>query len=124
MSNQEKLQIVMGGTEWEEAAREMQTWDWQVDAQVDHYASILVGRVLAGKCAVMDLRAGLTWVNALDAEAVKLGVAINVKDVDGTEALARRIAHHAGRSALRDIGTRLKLEATRARKTVNAGYLL
>lgn len=125
MSNQEQLHKVMNGTEWQEAAQEMLAADWKFKEQVGYYAEVLEDRVLNAECAVEQLRRGLSWVNALDAEAAKLGINLDIGDADGTEALARRIAHHAGRSALHRIGTGRKLATERARRNaVSKKYAL
>lgn len=91
----------------------------------DYYADVLIGRILDCTITVNQLRLGLSWANALDAEATRLGVNLDIDDADGEEALARRLAHHAGRSALNSIGTSRKLNTTRARySAVSKKYLL
>lgn len=114
--SQEHLRQVLGGTEWEQAALEMQAWQWEMKAQVAYYAETLTGRVVNNACSVHDLRKGVSWANALDAEATLLGFDIEAKDADGVEALARRLAHHAGRSALHTVRSSGRLESERTRR--------
>lgn len=109
MNNQQKLDHVMLATEWGEAAREMKNWQWDLAEEATLHGQELVRRVLAKTCTVQSIRGGVLWTNALDAEAVKLGVSIEEASQDGIEALARRLAHHAGLSALKAVGSKTRL---------------
>ncbi len=116
MTEKRQLHEAISETEWHEAAQEMQAFGWDITEQAAHYSATLVSRVLSGICSVEELRAGTSWVGTLDAEAVQLGVATDRRDDDGVEALGRQIAHHAGRKALKIVGTRAGQEFERIRR--------
>lgn len=116
----EQLEQVMRDTEWYEAAKEMRTNEWTIEAQTSYMAEVLIARVLDGVCSVQDLRAGVAWANALDAEAVKLGVTTDIHN----EALARRLAHHGGRTALARVRTSSRLTTERIKRTAVLKYAL
>jgi len=108
----------MDGTGWDHAAQNVQFFGCDIKDQVAYCASGLIYQVLHATCTIDELRGGLRWANALDAEAVRLGIDLTARG-DGTEALARRIAHHAGRSALTRVRTATRMQTEHVRHMNN-----
>lgn len=112
-----KLQDAMAEhSQWQEAAQEMLAEGWDIDVQAEYYGIGLTNRVIRGRLTVDDLRAGVTWANALDGEAnaVAGGDINTLGEADHLEAAARRIAHKAGRLALNRVKSERRLQASRA----------
>lgn len=107
MENNQTVHEVMQDTEWAEAAREVKD---AMEIQIANRANGLVSCILDHTCSVKELRAGVVWANALDAEAVRVGITCD----SSQEALARRIAHHAGRRALARVSSRSRLSKMRS----------
>ncbi len=86
---------------WLVAAQETLASELSIKDQAEHYGRWLAGLVVNRSIRVEDLRGGVAWACALDKEAVERSVGgINLLDgLDHLEAVARRIAHHAGREA-------------------------
>ena len=68
----------------------------------------LADAVMAGRLSVKSLSRMASTANALDAEASKalgniFGDGLN--EIDKLEAVSRRLAHHAGRNALSNVGS-------------------
>ncbi|HUP26432.1 MAG TPA: hypothetical protein VM124_02160 [Candidatus Limnocylindrales bacterium] len=105
MSNQERLLTDCMGLEeqWAHAAGEVVTWRWKLDEQAKHHAWLLRLQILDGTMSEGDLRQGVVYANALDREAYEQsgGDIAALGQEDYFEAVARRIAHHAGRFALK-----------------------
>ncbi len=78
-------------------------WEWGIDEQAHHHARLLARQIDERRISQDDLRGGVAWANALDREAVERsgGNIATLGQEDYFEAVARRIAHHAGRFALK-----------------------
>lgn len=61
--------------------------------------------VLGGNLAPQDLRAGLAWLRALDAEACVMYGSDLGNGAQVAERYARRVLHHAGKLAVDNVGT-------------------
>ncbi len=83
---------------WADAARDVVVWGWDIDDQAQHHSWQLRREVTRE-----ELRGGVVWANALDREAFERsgGDLATLGSEDHLEAIARRIAHHAGRFALK-----------------------
>lgn len=91
-----------------ESARAILTADWSFDHEVEVFSQELIGQVLDKSLTVSDLRAGVIWANALDAEAVEAYGPDATTGEAAHERMARRLIHHAGRTALEAVGTESK----------------
>lgn len=100
---------------WSEAAAELSWEGWDVAMQAEYYGLRIADAAARGELAVSDLRDFVTWANDLDRDAVEVsGGDIEVLDgADYREALARRIAHHSGRTALQLVHTSDRLDTHR-----------
>ena len=93
---------------WRESSRGVLTDNWDIEEVTELLASKLVSQVIIGNMNLSDLRAGVAWASALDAEASQRQSAeLDVGDYK-FERVARRIMHHAGRTALDQVKSRHK----------------
>lgn len=100
--------VAMQDARWADAAEGIVLWEWDQKVIVAEEAQILVDAVTSGRISVHELRGGVCWANALDAEALRL-YGVNVKEgEERLERTARRVMHHAGKKALKRVGTRQK----------------
>jgi hypothetical protein len=100
---------------WHEATQEMLANGWVLTDQEEHYGNWLLELVLTDRVSVSDLRGGVVWANALDKEVMERsgGDIAALDGRDRLEAVARRIAHHAGRYALDQVKSRRKRNIAR-----------
>ncbi len=106
----QQLEIVAAAEyRWREAAEGV-IWDkWDIQAEIYDAANVLLNQVVRSVVTVSDLRAGVAWASALDAEAVKLHGSDLESSDQRLERVARRIMHHSGRTALESVKSRRKL---------------
>lgn len=101
---------------WRESARGVMTDGWEIAEVTDLLATNLVNQVINGRIDLEELRSGVVWASALDAEATQRQSAILDVGDYRFERTARRIMHHAGRTALEQVKTRHK------RTILSVGY--
>ncbi len=93
---------------WRESARGVMTDGWDTQETIEFLANYLINQVMTTKISLNELRAGVAWASALDAEATeKQSASLNEGDYR-FERTARRIMHHAGRTALEKVKNRHK----------------
>ena len=99
--------IAVSNGVWHEASREMLANGWGIKEQSDHYALDIAKSVVRGAWELENLRDEVSALNDLDAQAVEIaeGNIANLNTDDFKEAVARRIGHHATRTALRYVRT-------------------
>lgn len=93
---------------WREAAEDIVHWGIDMEDVVADEATRLVSAVKSGYVVVDELRQGVAYANALDGEASRLigsNITIGPERIERT---ARRVMHHAGRTALKKVNTRQK----------------
>lgn len=100
---------------WGESAQAVLTGGEDIKTEIELGSDRLVHDVRLGSLSVGDLRAGVVWANALDAEAVRAHGADIEAGEDTEERTARRIMHLAGRTALEQVKNHKKLTALRVR---------
>lgn len=122
MENERILNESGINSKWTEAAREMLAFDCGLREQTEYYSQRLISSVINGHISIEELRAGVAWANALDREIVERCDDIeSLGSEDRIEAFSRRIAHHSGRIALKQVGSNTKMLvtiATRRKRTV------
>ncbi len=100
--------------QWRESARGVLTDDWDLQSEVELHADQLVSQVYRGVMTIRQLRAGVIWANALDSEATERQGSDLAQGDFVFERTARRIMHHAGRTALEQVKNQQKRTALTA----------
>lgn len=98
---------------WSRAAETVITDHIEFDDVVEVHMLAIAKMVCVGELEVNELRQGVIWASALDREAVEsVGADINTGPWRH-ERMARRVMHHAGRTALERVKNERKLLKTR-----------
>lgn len=96
---------------WSAASKRIVKDESKIQEEVERNAVLLGQELGAGVFAMDDLRKGVRWANALDAEAVRLhGSDTSVGDEQQFERTARRVMHLAGRAALNEANRAWQLQ--------------
>lgn len=96
-------EVGLSDVRWAEEACWAVYGDWDLAEVAEEEADQLRRQVLMGAISIDELRAGVTWVNALDKEAVEMYGSDLTQGEQRAERTARRLMHMAGRAALEDL---------------------
>ena len=109
LANQKQIEnCAVNSQVWRESARGVMTDNWDFQETTEFLADYIVNQVMSSKIGLNDLRAGVVWASALDAEATERQSASLSEGDFKFERTARRIMHHAGRMALDKVKNRHK----------------
>ena len=105
MENDRKLNdCMMLNSMWQLASEEVIDEIVSLEGQTYIYSEILIAQVLSGAISMECLRSAVRWLNTLDKEAYEsFQDRFTFSQADKQEAIARRLAHHAGRTALQSL---------------------
>lgn len=115
ISNKEVEHVALLEQRWRESAVGVMTDGWDIEEESQYLAKVLVSSVMRGVVTVDELRGGVAWVNALDAEASTRQSADITEGDYRWERTARRLMHQAGRLALDDLKNKRKRTITFSR---------
>ena len=100
---------------WRESAVGVMTDGWNIEEEEQYLSKILVSRVVRGAVTVDELRGGVAWASALDAEASSRQSSDLTEGDYRWERIARRLMHQAGRLALDDLKNKRRRTITFSR---------
>ena len=105
---------------WKNAVQIITESDGSFESSSRLYGMVLADAVLERDLSLKDLKSGVSWANDHDREAVlELGPKYDshiIHPADLLEARSRRLAHHAGRWALRRVSSQVKLLTYRSKR--------
>ncbi len=100
---------------WRESAVGVMTDGWNIEEEGQYLAKILVSRVVRGAETIDELRGGVAWASALDAEGSSRQSSDLTEGDYRWERIARRLMHQAGRLALDDLKNKRRRTITFSR---------
>lgn len=100
------IEVGLADKRWNDDALWAVYGAWDLKEVAEEEAEVLRNQVLEGEITVAELRAGVTWANALDRESVEAYGADLNQGGQKAERTARRLMHLAGRSALNSLKSR------------------
>ncbi len=105
METNNLVEIAIRDERWRLAAERVLSGEVELEVVIDAEASATLGEVLGGQLQVEDIRRCVKLANALDHEAVQRYGSDCTTGLQAEERTARRIMHHAGRTALEPVRT-------------------
>lgn len=114
------IETAANEAQWLESAQGVVMDDWVIEDEVERASQIITNQIVKGMISVTDLRRGVAWANALDAEAVRAYGSDISEGEERLERTARRIMHLSGRAALENVKSRRRLSTAHILKNVTA----